>query len=464
MQKESYKITAKQRSRKLFRKFIKRNLPNYQNAKILCLPGHEALEIFEVYDKLGIPRENITGLERDFESYKKLKAKKLGIKLFHGELEAFVTSEPSGDFNILSLDFMGHLGTFENDIFALMNSRHVAVDECVVFTNFAGAREQSKTQEYYRDGENSSSLSFYRACEASNFSRFQEDTKNARDDLKEYSSSEQLKKGLKNKAENMSLVLQRTLSYRDSADFIARLAEDAFLSDTEKGAFFNAAHVLQNSLHKSKSVPMGMLVLTALKAAQFLAEKIATESIPFAAREYKTEEHINNIKTGVSISLYQALMYAYAPQRHIESFSSCKYVSSNGMPMLGDMFHLKTKKGFCYLRNLTNRDADTFWKFVRPFFERPHHSVMVDLDIVIRQHPTYFSKAKWEPTARIFLGTENELKDAIVPLSKEESKAVAIRMLKENQPIDLIVAAAGVSKGTIAAWKAHITMGTYNQC
>ena len=75
---------AKAKSRDLVRDVIERNLLRIRKPKdlqVLCFPGIDATEVFQVYDSLGIPRENITGLERDPYVAEQIERKNLGIKM-----------------------------------------------------------------------------------------------------------------------------------------------------------------------------------------------------------------------------------------------------------------------------------------------------------------------------------------------------------------------------------------------
>ncbi len=70
---KTYNDPAKQLSRQKLRDFIQKTVLSKKRAKdvrVVCFPGaevegEEGLEIKEIYDPLGIPRKNITGLERD---------------------------------------------------------------------------------------------------------------------------------------------------------------------------------------------------------------------------------------------------------------------------------------------------------------------------------------------------------------------------------------------------------------
>jgi len=103
--KESFDIPAKRRVRKAYREFLRQNT-DFQSPRILCLSGYEALEIIDVYDKLGYDRSKITSCELDDESFGLLSARELGIEIYHGNVLDYLT-ETDDQFDIINLDFCG---------------------------------------------------------------------------------------------------------------------------------------------------------------------------------------------------------------------------------------------------------------------------------------------------------------------------------------------------------------------
>ena len=69
--------------------FAQNNL-NPKDLKVLCLPGPEALEIKEVYDRLGIPRENIFGVEIDKKRFDYLQTQAEGARLFNEDILSYL--------------------------------------------------------------------------------------------------------------------------------------------------------------------------------------------------------------------------------------------------------------------------------------------------------------------------------------------------------------------------------------
>src|SRR6266540_1768384 len=98
---------AKAKSRDLVRDMIQNILLTFRKPKdlrVLCFPGIDVAEIFEVYDVLGIPRANILGVERERKIAYELESKKLGIQVVNQTLEDYVKEQKDFHFDIISLD------------------------------------------------------------------------------------------------------------------------------------------------------------------------------------------------------------------------------------------------------------------------------------------------------------------------------------------------------------------------
>ncbi len=101
---------AKAKSRDLVRDMIARTILTYrkpEEVKVLCFPGINGTEILEVYDRLNIPRKNIVGIEREQSIANKIEEKQLGIRLYRGSVEDYIHNQPSHEFDVVSLDYIG---------------------------------------------------------------------------------------------------------------------------------------------------------------------------------------------------------------------------------------------------------------------------------------------------------------------------------------------------------------------
>jgi len=152
MAKETYDFESKRKVRENFSKFIKRYLGHkIKDLKVACLPGEEALEIFEVYDPLGIPRENIWGIERGEKEYNRLQSKNLGIHLFPGDDVDFLM-QTEHKFDVINLDYQGMFGTPAFRSLKAIARRQILQDKGILGTTFFANREKEKTQLSYQVG------------------------------------------------------------------------------------------------------------------------------------------------------------------------------------------------------------------------------------------------------------------------------------------------------------------------
>ncbi len=115
---------AKEKSRQLVKSVIERTIlkkKRPEEIKVLFFPGIDAREVFEVYDLLGIPRNNMIGLERERDIADAIDRKNLGIQIIRNEkgkplsLEEHFTREKQLDYDVVSLDFIGPLSTAQID-------------------------------------------------------------------------------------------------------------------------------------------------------------------------------------------------------------------------------------------------------------------------------------------------------------------------------------------------------------
>jgi hypothetical protein len=102
---------VKVRWRKEVRKWIRHRILDRKkpkDVKVLCLPTGKGLEITQIYDRLGIPRQNIWAVERKRQEFKLLSRNFPDVNLYHGDVLDFL-NQTNETFDILSLDFQGHL-------------------------------------------------------------------------------------------------------------------------------------------------------------------------------------------------------------------------------------------------------------------------------------------------------------------------------------------------------------------
>ena len=120
---------------------------------VACFPGHECLEITEVYDQLRIPRENITCMERHPTTARQIRNKLKGVNVVQGDAQNFFEATDE-KFTIINLDYQGQLGCEERDTVSSICERQILKRCGILGTNFYGSRESDTRQSEYRHHAN----------------------------------------------------------------------------------------------------------------------------------------------------------------------------------------------------------------------------------------------------------------------------------------------------------------------
>lgn len=150
---QTYNDPTKEKARGKQRDFIKRNLLSFKDPKqirVVCFPGAEVdgeagLEITSIYDPLGIPRSNITGIEADPKKAQRLRESNLGIRVFEGyDLDFFRQS--SRQYDVISLDYTGNRSEDKWKTLHQIAGREQLYGNGVLCTNYSAYREGGKTK------------------------------------------------------------------------------------------------------------------------------------------------------------------------------------------------------------------------------------------------------------------------------------------------------------------------------
>ncbi|MEK6822464.1 MAG: hypothetical protein AABY13_01435, partial [Nanoarchaeota archaeon] len=126
MKKASYNFPGKRAYRRAWREFIHSCLHKMspRDMTVACFPGHECLEITEVYDQLRIPRENITCMERHPTTARQIRNKLKGVNVVQGDAQNFFEATDE-KFTIINLDYQGQLGCEERDTVSSICERQI---------------------------------------------------------------------------------------------------------------------------------------------------------------------------------------------------------------------------------------------------------------------------------------------------------------------------------------------------
>jgi len=152
---KSYDDPVKALAREKLRDFIASELLPIKRARdirVVCFPGaenegEEALEVRQVYDPLGIPRENIVGLEYKADRAQRLRDANLGIEVVPGSAGDYFSREGKR-FDVISLDYTGPKGVgVEEDIKTIIHRQMLGSVGVLALVNYA-QRENKDLQKF----------------------------------------------------------------------------------------------------------------------------------------------------------------------------------------------------------------------------------------------------------------------------------------------------------------------------
>jgi len=495
MTEKSYDDPVKAMVREKFADFIRRTIMQYKKPRdiyVVCFPGAEALEIYEVYDKLGIPRKNILGLEKYPGPHRALQEQNLGIRLTDKPMDdrKFFETTPL-KFDVISLDYQGQQKGNELETLENIAGRQILQNRGVLFTNYCGKREQNDLQArlYLKDLLIESMNEYGKEAESdfrcNPFDHPKDFTLSdalsmvlkidqmAGKDLDDFSSSMKQKmngvgfeldnyrdKSITNEViiifekgkRNISLLPQlknwslneyiRKIIYDNIDNPVYRLREKLYKNSTEK--------LLNNPTYS------GSILLYRIGLSFYVSDRLKKMGVK--------EELLD------SLSYILTTLFLHSEQKPYFPISNERYsyISNSRTPMISDLFFFDQKKEFFrkysdlididfideYTAKITINAMGKFKDLNKAFNE------------VKKRVPSYLG---YELPERIFLGSSYNLGNRKIfrkqKPTEKLSKEDAISLLQDNIPIDEIIEAftESFTKGQLSAFKAHLTMGTYSK-
>lgn len=152
---QSYNDPAKNRWREAWFEFLDKHKHHLigppKDWQVVFFPGPEVLEL-EVYDRLGIPRENVLGLENHAPSFETLQKRNLGIRLTDEPVDAVDFFRGTDEvFDIVNLDYTG---VFSEDVAKTLEfiaGRQLLQEESIFGINVCGRRD-GRSRKFYASG------------------------------------------------------------------------------------------------------------------------------------------------------------------------------------------------------------------------------------------------------------------------------------------------------------------------
>lgn len=468
---KSYDDPVKAEARSKLRSFIERNsLKRFEDLRVLCFPGaevegQEALEVKQIYDALGIPRGNITGLEIDPRRARRLKRAGLGINIVNSDAYSFFESTDQV-FDVISLDYTGPQTLRETNTLGLIAGRHVLNSRGILCTNYLGKRENTYLQHLIKlrnqargqvvkvkiPGTSSTSILDLTTQLVDKMNQtlrdeaFQADLDKSREDG--------ISQEIRNIFAGGTLDLPRPLHLWKDDGLL-----DAMIETTKKGILMGDFEDKINEMVERYKLPRDKIIELMLEEREF------SKGLYLRGFNYEVNtlacmrsEGLEDITRDQAVALTWVKQDKLARGYFINHQERYSYVSNSGSPMLMDLFSFKPlPEGlFSALSRITclpeNQESSKNMGLFNPL-----HLPFKRFSKEIVRLTDHFYKAternSSDPPKRIFLGSS-----AKPVLTRER----AIEEFQAGATIDEIRAKyRGVKGKPLAQWKAHVTMGTY---
>lgn len=413
---------AKSKSRDLVRGMIQRNL-GYKKPKdlrVLCFPGNEAVEVREVYDVLGIPRGNIVGVEREREVADKIRAQNLGIQVINQSLDDYIASQSSLDFDVVSLDYSGPLNQGDLESMIKIKNKQIKSKYVVHHSNLAK-----------RDGDNV--------------------------DLYIPMGRVAINIGTQNLPQDVDKLIEGTLDSLHRGDLTGDESIKAYRPLVYSMLFRNI-FMGTNIMDNGEAERIRTFILS------HFSEKERTQYTGCPISEFLSVHRIRLLprifmRQGVKDRLLNhvlAMACCYPNNSSVLGIVDSKmysYISESGDPMLGDIYFLEHKTKFeSWLGNIKKQIGFSNRLVIknRALLENIIRGTLQDFSDVVFS----FMHAADRSKEREFLGSSAR------PVL---TKAKAIEEFSAGATVDQVRDKyRGVNGKPITQWKAHVTMGTYD--
>tara|TARA_Y100000310_G_scaffold242934_1_gene247211 strand:- start:6901 stop:8454 length:1554 start_codon:yes stop_codon:yes gene_type:complete len=507
---------AKAKSRDVLGDVIDRTLLKFRkpkNLRVLCFPGIDAQEIIQVYDARGIPRKNITGLERDRKTYEALLDKDLGINLVDSDSEKYFESQVHIDFDIVSLDYIGPLTTAEHLLANKIARKQIK--NYFVYHQVNTLSRDKCSENYYRSAARINAI--LQTSEKQSFlslERFFKSKKEIDLQMKSDGFSYSLIAALELYPESeyakvmeffsgvAPAALPENLSWQDAFELVQRSIKD--LSPELVEAVDRASSELFRSRWGYKvflkSFFENSLDHKAVKLIQQMQETVVKEICFSEVNKYKSMDRESS--DGLARLITHGLLCKKKFFR--QERERYHYISESGTPMIGDIYFMRSKQDLNKsYNNLISqctfngrfkiKDGYRFRnidKLIRGIFAQhkkicsctecsgqpllPERKYLGNSSKPILTEKRAISEFKlgntidyikqkyrhWrkKPIEKWYIKHKRDM-------PKELSKEDAYELIRDNIPLDEILEAYpnDYTRRQLAAFKAHITMGTYEK-
>lgn len=447
---------AKDKSRDLVRTTIDDTLMTFRKPKqmkVLCFPGIDALEILQVYDQLGIPRKNITGIERYKDVADAIRAKNLGINVVNDTLENYVAKQSQFDLDVISLDYTQPISNEEIDTVTEMVKKQKRNNFVLHVAN--SIRRDAQSDDLYRGGLFGIDVSLHKQSIEENSAAVKDslaaiDGFNTKRNENESSSIE--------KSRAFSKLILSTCSGYGYIGAGERFSEQMdkiinFLSGPYKSEIMDQMKEVAKKVGL-EFIPSEKGPMSSIKNKQFVeAYSVVTIKELLEQRTKNTLQKID----GLNSELCNAMMHHTKDEGFYRSVLEryYSYISESGCPMVGDILFLQ--KPIYMLNHASN--LMNLIGFPRDFAIKDQAEFSREYVGYVKSALEFYYKIKKfngqiDPLERSFLGNASKPVLSKKRFLEELDAGHDVNYVKEKY--------RGWKNKPLTQWKAHYTMGTYS--
>ncbi len=435
---KTYNDPVKQIARERLRAFCEKYLQkDPRPMEVFCFPGaekegQEGLEL-AIYDAMGIPRHNITGVELDRTRFERLERAGLGIKLFYGtEIEAFWEAERKKQkWDIISLDYTSFFTDQRMYALERIASGRLA-HKGVLATNYLAKREHAQAKHMLRE--------HYAVGKVEMVQHMSEDHETASRRIDRRKSSFDL-------GEHRGQALRRFIM---DIFIYGRLASD----DTLYRRMIDLEGMVGWLYEKYPWLKDEVAELTGRTEQERLMR-----TGPFRLNA-QSNLHAALMAAGLPSFLGNFVFWQYAQSSFVEATESYRYISNSGTPMLSDFFYFdKHMQEINELAGVVTLQG--LGKVLIDPQKRNPEKIRKRLARVKRLSDELWQRWKfldYDTTPRVYLGSSY-----VVPPRKERiSKEQALDLLESGFTAKEIAEVYdGFTKMQLAAFITHMRHGKY---
>ena len=152
--KDSYDFKAKEMARQKVREFHEKHYSENErkNLKVLTMLGHESCELEQIWDPLGVPRENIYVIEGFPRAYEILEQNNAyGTNLLPMQtIDEFVNGDGANmEFGSMNIDYQGYFNLSKLRTLQAMGQNNILGEKGILSTWYSGRQENNETKELY---------------------------------------------------------------------------------------------------------------------------------------------------------------------------------------------------------------------------------------------------------------------------------------------------------------------------